>query len=112
MFGRSGKSLPLSSGSTRRRAFVVEAYPLLGELVRLPLHSRLLDHKVLRNGDADTVEEPEHGALVVLDQVLVDDLERLHPAPVEEVPPGVVVLVDTQLEMVHRGEVETQPPRS
>src|SRR5918998_5437461 len=103
MFGRSGKLLPLS-GRTRRRALVVESDPLLGELVRLSLHSRFLDGEVLRHGDADAVEEPQPGPLVVLDQLLVDDPERLHAATVEEVLPGGVVLVYAQLEMVHRGE--------
>src|SRR5215213_8276411 len=108
MFGRSVKFLPLS-GCTRRRALVVEADPLLGELVRLPLHSRLLEGEVLRDGDADPFQEPEHSALVVLDQILVDHPERLYPAAVEEVLPGGVVLVDAQLEVVYRGEAEPQP---
>src|SRR5215212_3527387 len=108
MFGRSVKPLPLSY-RTRRRALVVEAAPLLGELVRLPFHSRLLDGEVLRDGDTDRFQEPEHGALVVLDQVLVDHPERLHPAAVEEGLPGSVVLVDAQLEVVYRGEAEAQP---
>src|SRR5918997_3157978 len=108
MFGRSVKFLPLSC-RTRRRALVVEADPLLGELVRLPPHSRLLDGEVLRDDDADPFQEPEHGALVVLDQILVDHFKWLHPAPVEELLPGGVVLVDAQLEVVYRSEAEAQP---
>src|SRR5215212_1071775 len=108
MFGRSGKPLPLS-GDSRRRALVVEADPLLGELVRLPFHSRLLDGEVLGDGDADAVQEPQHGPLVVLDQVLVDHLERLLAAAVAESLPGGVMLVDAQLEVVYSGEAETQP---
>src|SRR5215213_3693595 len=108
MFGRSGKPLPLSGGS-RRRALLVEADPLLGELVRLPFHSRLLDGEVLGERYTDAVQEPEQGPLVVLDQVLVDHRERLRAAVVEEFLPGGVVLVDAQLEVVYRGEAEAQP---
>ena len=108
MFGGVGKFLPLS-GRTRGRTLVVEANPLLGEFVRLSFHSRLLDGEVVGDGDADAVQEPEDGALVVLDQILVDHFKWLHPAPVEELLPGGVVLVDAQLEVVYRSEAEAQP---
>src|SRR5215208_2350323 len=92
------------------RALVVQADPLLGEIVRLPLHSRLLDGEVLGNRNAYAVEQPQHGPLVVLDQLLVDYLQRLHATLLEEALPGGVVLVDAQLEVVHGGEAETQAP--
>src|SRR5215213_3226830 len=108
MFGGSGKVLSFLDGF-RGPALVVQADPLLGELVGLALHSRLHDGEVLGNGDADPVQNPEQGPLVVLYQLLVDHLEGLHAAPVEEALPGGVVLVDAQLQVVYRCEAETQP---
>jgi hypothetical protein len=108
MLGRFGKTLPLSSNA-RGRTFVVEADPRLGEVVRLTLHSRLLDGEVLGNGDADATQKPENGALVVLDQVLVDHFGWLGAAAVEESLPSGVMLVDAQLEVVYRREAEAQP---
>ena len=73
MFGRSGKVLSLLDGF-RTSAIVVEAAPLLGELVSLPLHSRGRDYEVLWAGDADPIQNPEDGPLVVLHEILVDHL--------------------------------------
>src|SRR5919199_1041960 len=108
MFGGFGKFSPLLDG-LGGLVPVVEADPLLGESVRLSLHFRPGDDEVLGDGDADPVQQPDHGPLVVIDQLLVDDLERLHAAPFEEALPGGVVLVYAQLQVVYRGEAEAQP---
>src|ERR671939_55046 len=105
MFGRFGKFLPLLDGF-RALVLVVEANPLLGEPVRLPPHFRPGDDEVLGEGDTDPVQNPVNRPLVIFDQLLVDDLEGLYAAPVEEAPPGGVVLVYAQLQVVYRGETE------
>ncbi len=51
------------------------------------------------------------GPLVVPDEVLVDHLYGLRAAALEKGPPGGVVLVYAQLEVVYGGEAEAQPLR-
>ena len=82
---------------------------LLEELVSLPLRSWGRDYEVLGAGDADPIQNPEYGPLVVLHEILADHLQRLDVALLEVALPGFVVLVDAQLQVAYRCEAETQP---
>src|SRR6185503_7916009 len=68
--------------------------PTAGEVVRLRPPRRLVDRDRLRLGHPEVAQDVADRVLVAGGEVLVHDVERLHPALTEERAPPELVLLD------------------
>src|ERR671916_752651 len=103
MFGRS--VIGASVSRAHRLAAVVALYPLLRGQVGLPAHGEL-GHGALVRGYVEECEHPVERLLEALDELLVDDGQRLDTVFLEIVRPGRLLRGDLALEVVDGVEGE------